>query len=74
MGKLEGLGIGDWGLGTGDWGHFGKLSASLGTGDWGLEGRQGRVYFSITTQHRLNAALPLTALSTQHSALSTHQL
>ncbi|AFY46334.1 WD40 repeat-containing protein [Nostoc sp. PCC 7524] len=28
LGRLLGLGTGDWGLGTGDWG--------LGTGDWGL--------------------------------------
>ncbi|WP_236143725.1 hypothetical protein [Nostoc sp. CMAA1605] len=44
-------------MGIGDWG--------LGTGDWGRK-------TSLTTQHRLNAALPLTALSTHHSSLITH--
>ncbi|MCF4970791.1 hypothetical protein [Nostoc sp. CMAA1605] len=41
---------------------------ALGIGHW-AEG-QGRIYFS--TQHRLNAALPLTALITHYSLLITH--
>ncbi|WP_236141834.1 hypothetical protein [Nostoc sp. CMAA1605] len=59
------MGIGDWGLGTGDW----RLVLSLSK-YWGLEGRQGRIYFP--TQHRLNNALPITALITHYSLLTTH--
>ncbi|MCF4966766.1 pantothenate kinase [Nostoc sp. CMAA1605] len=51
------VGTGDWGMGTGDWG--------LGTGDWGKE------IISLLTQHRLNAALPLTTPDTQHSTPNT---
>ncbi|AUT01167.1 hypothetical protein CLI64_12550 [Nostoc sp. CENA543] len=49
-------GTGDWGLGIRDWGQGGQ-------------GGQGRIYFS--TQYRLNAVPQLTALTTQHSLLST---
>ncbi|WP_103139346.1 hypothetical protein [Nostoc sp. CENA543] len=45
------MGTGNWGLRTGEWGQ-------------GRQGRQGRIYFS--TQHQLNAALPLTSLKIQH--------
>ncbi|WP_427162273.1 carbamoyltransferase HypF [Aliinostoc sp. HNIBRCY26] len=43
----------------------------LGTGDWGLGTEENINTLNSPTQHRLNAALPLTSLSTQHSSLIT---